>query len=115
MTPQQHQDRPRAGHLAKLYALRAKVDEQIAAEVLRQTRIAAIAAGIDVPADEDHDAPAGRLLRLGGSRIPDAYTEDQARDAHTMFRAGNRDTWVVDAERQYQRNRKRISRERQSA
>lgn len=102
-------------HSARRYWLAVAIERKITAEVARQARITAAAALIQVPDDEERDLPAGRLLNHGGKRIPDVYSDDEARQAHAMFRAGNEATWVREAELQYQRNRKRRSRERQIA
>ena len=97
-----------------LELLLTRVQRELAAEQAREARMAAARARVEacIPEDEEQDVPTTRSLCRGRHAIPDAYTTDQAREAHAMFVAGNRDAWVVDAERQYQRNRKRASRER---
>ena len=97
-----------------LELLLTRVQRELAAEQAREARMAAARARVEamIPEDEEQDVPTSRTVCRGRHVIPDAYTTDQAREAHAMFTAGNRDPWVVDAERQYQRNRKRASRER---
>lgn len=86
------QDPSVAGQLARRYVelqdLKKKVD----------TELAAVENGLRM---------AGLLAGAGRPRLAPTHTVAEAREAHRRFAAGERDeAWVLDGERQYQRERK---------
>lgn len=56
-----------------------------------------------------------RLMPAGRPSLAPTHTVEESRKAHAAYARGHRDDWTVDGERQYQRDRKRASRQREAS
>lgn len=93
MTYQRSSEHPMLQRYARLQALKLQID----AEML------AVERGLIV---------AGILSRHGRPRAFPTHTASEARSAHAAWQRGERDDWVLQGERQYQREKKRDERAR---
>lgn len=100
MTTYRHPDAAVTGHLAARYIELQVLKKQLDVE------ITAIENGLRV---------AG-LFRVGRPKVPPTHTLTQCREAHARWQRGERDNqWVIDGERQYQRERKAAKRAEKKA
>ena len=55
------------------------------------------------------------LMPAGRPALAPTHTLAESRKAHSAYARGHRDDWTVSGERQYQRDRKRASRQREAS